>query len=399
MNSENIDYQIKRSVDMLYKWVLKNEYCGWDIYDGLNSPLTKKISTPYLQILLQQINKYSPINLRKILKVKKGIDLKGMALFSQSYASLYTVTGEEKYLTEMKKTIDFIKKKSLREKQGYDCWASHYYPYITLGESTLSMDVQDIIGTGQAIIALIKSYNITKNSEEKDMAISAGEFMIEELFQNEDNYPFFAYSKSDSKPEHIILNASAQAMEALCAIMNIDDNVKYRSACEKAAQTLMKTQNDDGSWDYSIHIDGTKKRTQLDFHQGYIIDGLLAFLPYAHNSSDIMECIKKASDYYQKVQFRKDGSSYFRYPLPYPVDIHNQTQGIISFSKLSELDDEYAIFADKIIYWTINNMQDTSGYFYYQKWPLITNKIPHMRWGQAWMMLALATYFEMRKSK
>jgi hypothetical protein len=36
-------------------------------------------------------------------------------------------------------------------------------------------------------------------------------------------------------------------------------------------------------------------------------------------------------------------------------------------------------------------MQDKEGYFYYQIYPLIINKIPYMRWGQAWMLLALST--------
>ncbi|MFW5879259.1 MAG: hypothetical protein ACOCUV_00385 [bacterium] len=394
MRPGNIDPQLKNSINQLYNWVLKNEYCGWDIYDGLNSSLTQKITNPYLKILLLQLNKYSPMNIRKLLKVKKGIDLKGMALFAQSYVTLYNLTGEDKYLVEMKKAIRFIKEKTLQEKYEYDCWASHYYPYITLGKSTLSRDVPDIIGTGQSIIALIKSYNITKDSVEKDMAISAAEFMVEDLFQNEQYLPFFAYSKTDDKPKHITLNASAQAMEALCAVLSVEGDTKYQSVCEKAAQTLIETQNDDGSWDYSVYKDGTKKRTQLDFHQGYVIDGLLAFVPYSNNKADLMECLKKASDYYQNVQFRKDGRSYFRYPVPYPIDIHNQAQGIITFSKLSELDNDYAAFAKQIICWTINNMQDDSGYFYYQTWPLITNKIPHMRWGQAWMMLAMSTYLE-----
>lgn len=392
MTFNDANSKVAESVDLLYKWVLDNQYVGWDIYDGLNSNLTQKITNPYLRILLLQVNKYSPINMRNILKIEKGIDLKGMALFAQSYASLYNTTKEDKYLIEMNRTIDFIKNKSLEKKYGYDCWASHYYPYISLDKSTLSVDVPDIIGTGQAIAALINSYNITKNTEDKNIAISAADFLVDELFQDEDDYPFFAYSKSGSKPKYITLNASAQAMEALSAALSIEDNAKYHSVCEKASQTLIQTQKENGSWDYSIHKDGSKKRVQLDFHQGYIIDGLSAYLPYSENKKDIVECIDKAANYYQNIMFRKNGSSYFRYPYPYPIDIHNQAQGIITFLKLSKLDHKYAEFAKQIVFWTINNMQDDSGYFYYQKWPFFTNKIPHMRWGQAWMMLAMATY-------
>ena len=56
--------------------------------------------------------------------------------------------------------------------------------------------------------------------------------------------------------------------------------------------------------------------------------------------------------------------------------------------------DKIGGFAEKIAKWTIENMQDEKGYFYYQKWPFLTNKIAYMRWGQAWMMLALSTLFE-----
>ena len=40
--------------------------------------------------------------------------------------------------------------------------------------------------------------------------------------------------------------------------------------------------------------------------------------------------------------------------------------------------------------WTIQHMQDKSGYFYYRKYPLITNKTPTLHWGQATMFAALS---------
>ena len=35
-------------------------------------------------------------------------------------------------------------------------------------------------------------------------------------------------------------------------------------------------------------------------------------------------------------------------------------------------------------------MQDATGYFYYRKYPLCTNKTPTLHWGQATMFAALA---------
>ncbi len=95
------------------------------------------------------------------------------------------------------------------------------------------------------------------------------------------------------------------------------------------------------------------------------------------------------ANFYINKTFDRKGTSYFRWPRKYPVDIHNQAQGIITFTKLNELDRSFIDFASIISIWTITNMFDRNGFFYYQKYKLITNKIPYMRWGQAWMFYAL----------
>jgi hypothetical protein len=53
--------------------------------------------------------------------------------------------------------------------------------------------------------------------------------------------------------------------------------------------------------------------------------------------------------------------------------------------------DEHREFADTIAAYTIENMQDARGYFYYQKFPAYTNKISYMRWSNAWMTVALSS--------
>lgn len=390
---------IDRTIENLFNWVIKHQYRGWDVYDGLNNPHFKNIKNFYLKILMIQGNIYSPINFRPFLGIQKGVDLKAMTLFSQAYALLYTTTGDKKYLGEMNNTIQFIKENSLKNDFGCDSWSSHYFPYIGTDKTTLSSNTPDIIGTSQAIIALGKSYNITKNSIEAEIASSATQFLVKKLLIENNNSPFFKYTGSDECPNHIVLNASAQAIDALSAFLNHEKNSQLQLICERVSHTLLNTQQQDGSWPYSIYSNGSIKRIQLDFHQGFIIDGLLAFLPYSDNPEKIKTCILKAANYYQNTLFRQNGTSYYRYPLPYPIDIHNQAQGIITFSKLSNLDIKWLDFAKIILIWTIQNMQDKKGFFYHHKWPFFTNKIPYMRWGQAWMLLAIAEFLKRNNSE
>jgi hypothetical protein len=47
-----------------------------------------------------------------------------------------------------------------------------------------------------------------------------------------------------------------------------------------------------------------------------------------------------------------------------------------------------------ILQWAFKNMWSKKGYFYYQKTRFIKNRVPYMRWSQAWMLFALSTLFE-----
>ena len=91
--------------------------------------------------------------------------------------------------------------------------------------------------------------------------------------------------------------------------------------------------------------------------------------------------------------FLEDGTPKYYHNNIYPIDIHSPAQFIVTMSKLSMFDKNRNII-DKVLNWTINNMQDKKGYFYYQMKKGISSKIPYMRWSQAWMMYAMSFYLK-----
>lgn len=52
--------------------------------------------------------------------------------------------------------------------------------------------------------------------------------------------------------------------------------------------------------------------------------------------------------------------------------------------------DEYYDLTEKVISWTIANMQNQKGYFYYQIKKDISSKISYMRWSNAFMFNVLS---------
>jgi hypothetical protein len=75
----------------------------------------------------------------------------------------------------------------------------------------------------------------------------------------------------------------------------------------------------------------------------------------------------------------------------YPIDIHAPAQLVITLFKLNKLEAQREIM-DKVLNWTIDNMQSEQGYFRYQVNKYVTSKIPYMRWSQAWMFNSLSIY-------
>ena len=143
-------------------------------------------------------------------------------------------------------------------------------------------------------------------------------------------------------------------------------------------------QQEDGRWNYSLDIQNGEERKQIDFHQGYVLDSIAYVIKYCGGNQTYQDAFDRGLKFYKEKQFYPSGRSLFRLPKEYPVEIHNQAQGIVTFSRSGDVD-----FAGVISDWTIKNMRSKKGYFYYKKYNFHTIKTPFIRWSQAWMLLAL----------
>jgi len=381
------------SVLGLYEFVERNGWEGYGPYDGLNSKFTSLISknSKWLRLLIIHFNKNFPINLRSILRIKKGVNLKGMGLFASAFLKLYISTNDAKFLNAASSCLEFLKSKTLKESFSNHCWLGVYFNTQTLNDLKTSK-VPSIICTVACASAFLEHYKITGAEESLEIARSAADFVVETLYVNSDNKAFFKYRPEDELNSHVY-NASTNGVALLCNISKYIEDNKILEIAKKVMDYVISKQKPNGAWYYS-ETNG-KEKMQIDFHQGFILDDLYDFIKYIKPSDDkYMKALLKGAEFYKNEQLLPDGRAKWRWPRVWPLDIHNQAQGIITFSKLSEINIEYLDFAKIIAKWTIENMQDKSGYFYYQKWPFFTNKIPYIRWGQAWMLLALGTLLE-----
>lgn len=383
---------IKKSIYDLYNYVKKENHIGFDPYDGLSGKMQRYYNIKYLNIILLQFNLYSFVNLRKILGIKKGCANKALAIFSRSYFLLYLITKEKEFLDNAIKLFDILKERNLlNNKDNYTC-SSHYFTYLAPGHY-LTPSVPDIICTTEFVKSSVLAYEVLGKSQYLEYAEKGINYLFYNLLTSKTGYGcYFKYTPYEETK--IVLNASALALDAFSYFYKHSQNKKFLELGKKVARTLLHYQREDGAWPYSIYFKNNLQYWQVDFHQGYIIDGLIHFFDCVAESdltSKMKTALGKGIDFYCQKQYRGNGTFYYRYPIKYPIDIHNQAQGIITFANLFDFtgDYKYLELAERVALYTIEKMQDDEGYFYTHKYPLFTNKIPYMRWGQAWMMLAL----------
>lgn len=381
---------INRSYKKLFNWLKKNNFRGYDPYDGLNNNFfMKKRRNKLLNLTLLNFHKYSIINLRHLFAVKTTVDNQGSALIIKAIFK-YGVGEDTKIIIQ--DLLKYIKKKSLKYKYGVHCWNGHNFPIQSRVEFQ-NPEIPGVIGTEACASAFFEYNNIEEREYIIDILMDIKNFFIKYLLMK-NGITYFKY-KPITPDNWICYNASIIAANYLTKIGITFDDPNLIEISKEAVDFIIFRQKSIGSWFYSLDLYTGKERKQIDFHQGFILDSIYDFIKHTKPTDDkYFNALIKGAEFYKDEQFLSDGRCKWRWPRIWPIDIHNQAQGIITFSKLSDINIEYLDFAKAIAKWTIGNMQDRSGYFYYQKWPFFTNKIPYIRWGQAWMMLALATLME-----
>ena len=392
-------------MNVIESFVKLKQYCesehfkGWDPYDGLNSkvfqalPFFKKSAV--CRLIVIQGFKRCPVNLRKIALVPKEYNAKGIGLFLQGYCNLYKVVEKNPDLADSFGTLSDISGKihelaelliSLRSK-GYSgaCWG-YNFDWQARRLFLFPKHTPTVVATNFCATALMAAYEVTKEQEYLNTALSSAEFVVKDLHRTECRDGFL-FSYSPLNGNDTVYNASLLGSKLLSYCYHYTGNEEYKELAAASVRACCQAQGNDGAWVYGM----LPVQSWIDsFHTGYNLDGLIA---YEELTGDISfhDNIERGFNFYVKNFFEEDGCPKYYHNRKYPIDIHCPGQLLITLSRLHKFD-AYKELADKVLEWTIRNMQDKKGYFYYQLKPGISSKIPYMRWSNAFMFDALSYY-------
>jgi hypothetical protein len=379
-----MEISIQNSFNKLLNYIESENFKGYDPYDTLNSWVPFHLLGKWGPILATQFQKRNPINIRPLLGIKKDYNPKAMGLFLQAYSLLYAKNNKKEYLEKADYFFNWLKKNYSEGFSGH-CWG-YNFPWATPVKYAKPFTPSSVV-TGFVCRGIYEYFKISNNEKAKNILISSSDFILKDIPLTEDeNGVCFSYTPIMKDQ---CFNSSLLAAEVLAITDRITNYNKNNVLVNKAVDWVTAHQKNDGRWNYSIDSEKKKERVQIDFHQGYILESIFEIKKNLNiEDKKWEESIKKGLKFYREQQFFDDGSSYWRWPNKYPVEIHNQAQGIITFLKFNKYSPNLEKFASTIVKWTIKNMQSKDGHFYYQNHKYYKHKISYMRWSNAWMFLA-----------
>ena len=372
--------RLKDSILRLENYIRKNKYKGYDIYDGLRSPIFKYnlFNKRKFRFYFQQIVKRIPINVRPIFFITKGYNpvTIGLCLQASSYLLEVFKDRKENILTN----LDFLLNELIRLQSrdyngscwGYDFdWESRY--------STIPAFTPTIVATGIITNALFEYYKITNDERAFKLCKSAANFVLKDLNRIYFDDTFcFSYSPLDKQ---IVFNATMKGARLLAQVYSITKENILKETARKTVEFVMKNQDKNGAWIYSY---GDKRKWVDNYHTGYILDALQSYMYY---TKDYMykNKLELGVNYYINNFFVNNTLPKFYDIKIYPIDSTAIAQSIITLLKFGYID-----LAKNVGNWVINNFQDSDGHIYFRKYKYYTSKVSFMRWSNAWMFLALS---------
>jgi len=376
--------------DKLFAWCRQHDFAGYDPFDALSSRLfqaTPLSKSKNARLVWTQLVKRSPANLRTVARVPEQPNAKGIALVALAqlarHRQLKTPESEAG-------TRDVLARILTMRLEGYSGAAWGYNFDWQSRKFFAPQNTPKIVPTAFVARALLEGAKQLQDDEYLSTACSVCEFILKDLKRSVENKSEVCFSYSPQSTTRIY-NASLLAAEVLAGVGVMTGKRELLEWAERAARYVVSRQQPDGSWTY-----GAEPSQQWidNFHTAFVLFSLKRIVEAASLGTEFQQALKRGYEYWRSVFFLADGWPKYYHDDPYPADAHAGASAIVTFLELGDLDENSTDLAERVASWTIRNLLDERGFFYYQKRRFYTVKQPYMRWSQAWMLYALGRLIE-----
>ena len=385
MNNEYL-YEI---VESCLRTAANHKYISYDVSDlkrnslfsflnNIKSPFVKRwLSAPYDLALV-----YAPWLLRFFARNKGYEYPQAYALIIRSLILIQKNRPCKKRQKNIEEMLDWLLKNNNTDFNNPG-WGQ---PFLWFSQKPFPANIPRATVSSQVAWAFIDMYELVGEERYLDVAKGVCRLFIEDFNQSKDQNGnlCFSYTTVD---DYTIHNSSLMAAAVLARTYSHTKIEEFKEYAVKACSYSIQFINDDGSIGYasppaasSTHFDS--------YHTGFVIEALQTI------SNDIPS-IHFRSAYDRVLRFYID--NLFEGVVPrmtskrtFPIDIQSCAQAVITFSLCD--DEFYREKAMQICRYTIDNFYLSSRrHFAYRIYRSgFKDKSYYLRWGDAWMIRAIA---------
>lgn len=381
--------KIRGSIERLAGWLERNDYRGYDTFDGLNARFVRPLTfeTKFLRTALQQGVRRFPLNLRPLLGVRKSHSSKGMGFLARGFIRMHDATADTVWRTKTDLALQWLVN---NQSSGYSgtCWGNHF-DYQSRS-SYVPKGLPSVVWTSLIGHAFLDAHEQLQWPGSLQVAVSSCEHILNDLKKFSDGDGLcIGYFPGQNLRIH---NANTLGASLLARTYSHTRKQEYRTLAQQAIQYTAQYQRADSSWYYG---EAANLHWVDNFHTGYVLD---CFKYYLQGTGDeqFEKHMMSGYKYWKTTFFLEDGTPRYYDYKTLPIDIQCSSQAIDTLVFYNDRDPANLSLALKVASWTIDHMQDPSGYFYYRRYSQwLVNKTPTLHWGQATMLCALAGLYKL----
>jgi len=373
---DGLSGDVRAALDDLESFVQRGGFKGWDPFDALNSPLLRSLSLglKYPRIAFTQALKMLPVNLRPVLGIRPSFNPKGLGLFLSGTLRRHRITGDERYAVRARWLAE--KLLDLRSEGRHGAGWGYPFPWQSRA-FFVPRWTPTIVNTAFVGHALLDTARQLGDERCFDAARSACEFMRHDLHRTErDGTLCFSYTPLDDLCIH---NANILGASLLARVGALTGEEDLIDEARRATEFLLRHQHEDGSWWYA---EPAYQNWVDSFHTGFVLVALRQVIRYAR-LGEAQDALERGHRFFLRRFFETDGTPRYYHDRREPIDIHCPTQAFVTMCELWDVEPAPQLLV-RSARWFLERMRSPKGYFFYRLGRLGPNRIPYVRWGQAW---------------
>lgn len=370
-------------IDALERWLRERDYAGIDPFDALNGrhlPASLLGHARARQAVIQA-GKRSPIDLRPVLGVTPRRMAKALGVVASGYAFSEDAGWQGPARERATGLLDWLQTPAAH---GADPRAWGYEFDVQTRWAFYPAGTPNIIVTTFVANAFLDWYERAGDPAHLAVASGAADYLCEELLVEDRDHCYFAYVPG---VRTLIHNANLLGCGFVARVARVTADAGLTAIARAATTISVQAQDSRGFWPYG---DGPHLQWVDGFHTAYVLDGLYDVWRTT-GDDEVLASLKDGVSAYIEGLFAQGGVPKYTNVSLYPVDIHSAASAIRILVRAAELDERSEGLAREVARWTLANLYDPQGHFYYQKTRWYTNRIPYVRWSQSHMLAGLAT--------